>query len=85
MENETIDGIIEQMFGNEFDDPHLNADAMIGCRKILQDFAERLKKAHTQEIVQWQHRLNKENDKYNRACWDLAHMRSRVRRLGINV
>ena len=83
--NDTVDAILGEMCGNEFDDPHLNADAIIGCKKILKDFAERLKKAHTQEIVQWQHRISVENDKYNRACWDLAHMRSRVRRLGCHV
>ena len=83
--NDTVDSIIEQMCGNEFDDPHLNADAMIGCKRILKDFAERLKEAHTQEIIQWQHRLGNENGKYNRVCWELVHIKSKVRRLGIHV
>ena len=83
--NDTVDSIISEMCGNEFDDPHLSADAMIGCRKILKDFAERLKKAHDEEVTQWKQKLTVAADKYNRSCWDLAHMRSKVRRFGIHV
>lgn len=42
---ETLAAILAQMRGNEFDDPHLDADGIIGARRLARDWADRIEAA----------------------------------------
>lgn len=46
---ETLAAILAEMRGNEFDDPHLDADGIIGARKLARDWADRIEAALSQE------------------------------------
>lgn len=46
---ETHAHIIAEMRGNEFDDPHLNRDGIIGARRLARGWADRLEAAHKRE------------------------------------
>lgn len=43
--NEPLAAILKEMRGNEFDDPHLNADGIIGARRLARDWADRIEAA----------------------------------------
>ena len=47
--NETIAAIVAEMRGNEFDDPHLDADGIIGARRLARDWADRIEAAAKRE------------------------------------
>lgn len=49
VENEKIADIVEEMRGNEFDDPHLNADGIIGARVLAKGWADRIEAACKRE------------------------------------
>lgn len=42
---ETLAAILAEMRGNEFDDPHLDADGIIGARRLARDWADRIEAA----------------------------------------
>lgn len=46
---ETIADILAEMRGNEFDDPHLDRDGMIGARRLARDWADRIEAAAKRE------------------------------------
>lgn len=46
---ETIKDIVAEMRGNEFDDPHLNADGIIGARRLAKGWADRIEAAWKRE------------------------------------
>lgn len=48
-ENETIADIVAEMRGNEFDDPHLNAEGIIGARRLAKGWADRIEAAWKRE------------------------------------
>lgn len=45
-EQETHADIIAEMRGNEFDDPHLDRNGIIGARRLARGWADRLEAAH---------------------------------------
>lgn len=49
MSEETLAAILREMRGNEFDDPHLNADGIIGARRLARDWADRIEAAAKRE------------------------------------
>ena len=51
---ETTQDIIAEMRGNEFDDPHLDADGMIGARRLARDWADRYEAARERERRQYE-------------------------------
>ena len=48
-ENETIADIVKEMRGNEFDDPHLNGEGIIGARRLAKGWADRIEAAWKRE------------------------------------
>lgn len=42
---ETLAAILAEMRGNEFDDPHLDADGIVGARRLARDWADRIEAA----------------------------------------
>ena len=46
---EPLAAIIAEMRGNEFDDPHLDADGIIGARRLARDWADRIEAAAKRE------------------------------------
>ena len=48
--HETISYILAEMRGNEFDDPHLDADGIIGARRLARDWADRIEAAVKREM-----------------------------------
>ena len=46
---ETLAAILAEMRGNEFDDPHLDADGIIGARRLARDWADRIEAAAARE------------------------------------
>ncbi len=51
--SETLADIVAEMRGNEFDDPHLNADGIIGARVLAKAWAERIDAAAKREELRW--------------------------------
>jgi hypothetical protein len=48
---ETLADILREMRGNEFDDPHLDAEGIIGARKLARDWADRIEAAVQQTVA----------------------------------
>lgn len=53
---EQMDHILKEMRGNEFDNPHLNGDGIIGARILAKGWADRIEKSlkHLYEIMEMQ-------------------------------
>ena len=49
---DTIAHIVAEMRGKEFDDPHLNADGIIGARRLARGWADRIEAAWNRERPQ---------------------------------
>jgi hypothetical protein len=45
MNEKPLDNILRAMRGNEFDDPHIDAEGIIGARNICRDFADKIEAA----------------------------------------
>ena len=48
-EDKKLAAILAEMRGNEFDDPHLDADGIIGARRLARDWADRIEAAAKRE------------------------------------
>jgi hypothetical protein len=66
---ETLSAILAEMRGNEFDDPQIDADGIVGARRLARDWADRIEAAYKREHAEWHAETDAAKEERNRiAC-----------------